>query len=58
MIHYQKLKDIQPDVSLEDLWRLTSQAELSLKRGKKDTPLLDKPLAAAQIKTEIRTTAK
>jgi len=58
MLQYQKLKDTNPEASLEDLWRLTCQAELILKRGKKDTPLPDKPLDASQIKPSIRTTAR
>lgn len=55
MEQYAKLKEANPGASLEDLWRLVSQAELPLKRGgKKEDILPENPLDAARLKTLAR----
>jgi hypothetical protein len=52
ILQYERLKEVRPEASLEDLWQLTNQADLPLKRGKKETPVPEKPLA--DIKPSIR----
>ncbi|NPV30737.1 MAG: DUF1670 domain-containing protein [Firmicutes bacterium] len=55
MLQYERLREVNPDASLEDLWELTNQTDLTLRRGKKETPVPEKPLAAHEIKPLIRT---
>ncbi len=51
MLQFAKLKELNPKASVEDLWCLVNQAELSLKRGGKSAEVLpEKPLEVETLK--------
>lgn len=51
MLQFLRLKELNPGASVEDLWRLVNQAELSLKRGGKSAEVLpERPLDAETLK--------
>lgn len=50
ILQYEKLKEVNPQASLEDLWRLTNQSELVLKRAKTNNTILpEKPLNTNEL---------
>jgi len=49
MLQYQNLKLVNPEVSLEDVWRFLDQTELTLRRGGKAEFLPESPLNAANL---------
>lgn len=51
MLQFLRLKELNPGASVEDLWHLVNQAELSLKRGGKSVEVLpERPLDAETLK--------
>jgi len=59
ILQYEKLKEANPQASLEDLWRLINQSELVLKRGRTgDTMLPEKPLNTRELEPLTRQLAE
>lgn len=54
MLQYQSLKQVHPEASLEDLWRVLHQTELCLKPGRGEDYLPEDPLDANRLETASR----
>lgn len=54
MLQYQNLKLVNPEASLEDVWRFLDQTELTLRRGGKAEFLPESPLNAANLRVGWR----
>jgi len=51
MLQFSRLKELNPEAGVEQLWHLVNQAELTLKRGGKNQEVLpEKPLDAEILK--------
>ncbi|MEW6458179.1 MAG: DUF1670 domain-containing protein [Bacillota bacterium] len=58
MVQFQSLKQLDPETSLEDLWRMVHQTELPLRRGGKEDFLPESPLNPGRLTHRPETVAE